>query len=239
MALPTSFSQASLSAAVLSSTVGTYIALSPPNPSTNPIPSHSDWVARFHLTRTHSLKVAIIPLGFVALHASSIAWSYPNVPASLLRYGAENGLHEKYITWSPATAIPLALIFCAGIPLRLASYASLGKNFTFALTQPDRLKTSGMYKYVQHPSYTGLMVLAIANVALLGHHDGVLSCWVPPERFEDWRSFWWTFAPVGFAVFLLGMWKRVQQEERMLKARFGKEWEGWHARTARFVPWLF
>jgi protein-S-isoprenylcysteine O-methyltransferase Ste14 len=34
-------------------------------------------------------------------------------------------------------------------------------------------------------------------------------------------------------------WKRVKEEEMMLKSTFGKEWEVWHAKTKRFVPGLF
>jgi protein-S-isoprenylcysteine O-methyltransferase Ste14 len=34
-------------------------------------------------------------------------------------------------------------------------------------------------------------------------------------------------------------WKRVKEEEMMLKRTFGKEWEDWHKRTSRFVPGLF
>jgi protein-S-isoprenylcysteine O-methyltransferase Ste14 len=31
---------------------------------------------------------------------------------------------------------------------------------------------------------------------------------------------------------------RVRDEEKMLKEKFGKEWENWHSRTARFIPWI-
>ena len=35
------------------------------------------------------------------------------------------------------------------------------------------------------------------------------------------------------------VWKRVMDEEMMLKSTVGKEWEAWHAKTKRFVPGLF
>lgn len=44
---------------------------------------------------------------------------------------------------------------------------------------------------------------------------------------------------VGFVGGLWGLRVRVRDEERMLRARFGKEWELWHARTKRFVPGVF
>jgi protein-S-isoprenylcysteine O-methyltransferase Ste14 len=41
---------------------------------------------------------------------------------------------------------------------------------------------------------------------------------------------------MGLVGGFLGLAVRVRDEERMLRARFGKEWEDWHARTKRFVP---
>ena len=135
--------------------------------------------------------------------------------------------------------MPLALILCVGVPLRLVSYAFLGKNFTFALAEPDRLTTTGIYRFVQHPSYTGLFTVIICNLALLGRADGVLSCWIPARWYETARWTQLCLAPVALSLLLGAMWTRVVQEESMLRGRFGVEWEQWHARTARFISWLF
>lgn len=240
MPLSISLSQASLAATILASTIGTYIALSPPpNPGAKSLPSTGDSIRWLNLTNKHTTKVVLAPLGLVALHTSSLTYLHPNIPSSILRHGAENGLNTDLITWSAATSIPLALILCAGVPLRLVSYAELGKNFTFALTEPDRLTTTGIYRYVQHPSYTGLMVLMACNVALLGRMDGVLSCWIPPRWYQAFRALEWALAPVGLSVFMFGVWTRVRQEERMLRAEFDVEWDSWHATTPRFIPWVF
>lgn len=237
MPLPFSLPQASLAATIITSTVGTYIALSPPNPASQSAPLTGDSIRLF--THKHTTKIAVAPLGLLALHASSLAYLYPAVPTALLRYGAENGLNPNLITWSTATAVPLVLIICAGIPLRLASYALLGKNFTFTLAEPDRLTRTGLYRYVQHPSYTGLLILIVCNVALLCRTDGVLSCWAPPVWYPLLRMTEWVLAPVGLVGVLFAVWTRVREEERMLRAEFGLEWEIWHACTARFIPWLF
>ncbi|KAF7553339.1 hypothetical protein G7Z17_g3720 [Cylindrodendrum hubeiense] len=241
MSLSTSLCQASLAATILASTVGTYLALSPPNPSPDSQSSSavSDSISRFNLSRKHTTKVVLAPLGLLALRASSLAFTNPTIPPFLLRHGAENGLDVNLITWSSATAIPLALILCAGIPLRLVSYASLGKNFTFALAAPDRLETTSIYRYVQHPSYTGIVVLVLSNMALLCRTDGVLSCWIPPSWYRVVSNLHWVTAPIGVGIFLFGIWTRVKQEERMLKAKFGVEWEEWHFKTPRFLPWGF
>lgn len=142
------------------------------------------------------------------------------------------------VTWSPSTAIPLVLIIFVGIPLRLVSYASLGTNFTFALTQPDTLSTTGIYRYVQHPSYTGLVVLLMSLAALLCRVDGVLACcWVPSAWYPTVSALTrWLGVPLGLAILFAAVWTRVKQEERMLRDHFGKEWETWHASTNRFFP---
>lgn len=103
---------------------------------------------------------------------------------------------------------------------------------------PDRLTTTRLYYYVQHPSYTGLMVLLVCNAALSLRIDGVLSCWIPPRWYRGLRKAHLVLAPVGLAVLCFGVWTRVREEERMMWARFGVEWEHWHAQTARFIPGL-
>lgn len=234
-----SIQQGSLTAAILTSTIGSYIALSPPNPSAPSGPASGDLIRKLNLTGKFTTAITLAPLGLLALHTSCLSYLYPNIPSSILRHGVANGLNIDLITWSAATSIPLSLILCAGIPLRLISYASLGKNFTFALQEPDRLVTTGIYHYVQHPSYPGIMIIILSNAALLVRMDGVLSCWIPPRWYHSLTIAYWTLAPVGLGVFMFGIWTRVRQEERMLRAEFGLEWENWHANTARFIPWIF
>ncbi|KAI5460802.1 hypothetical protein BGZ63DRAFT_358101 [Mariannaea sp. PMI_226] len=231
----TSLPQATLAATILGATAGTYFALSPPNPVTTAAPSTSDSIRLLNLTHRHATKITLAPLGLLAWQSSTLAYYYPNIPASVLGHGAENGLNASLITWSPATCIPLGLIICAGIPLRLVSYGSLGRNFTFALTEPDRLVTTGIYRYVQHPSYTGLAFLIVGNLFLLCRMDGALSCFITPAWCMTARILRWMIAP----AFLCGTWVRVQQEELLLRTKFGVEWEKWHARTARFIPGFF
>lgn len=140
--------------------------------------------------------------------------------------------------WSPASALPLALILCAGVPLRLISYASLGPDFTFALARPRGLKTTGIYGYVQHPSYTGLCCLLLGIISYLGRLDGVLACWLPAGALRALAAWKWFVAPCLAAPFFAVLVTRVREEEEMLKGEFGGEWERWHGRTARFIPWV-
>ncbi|KAI0112602.1 hypothetical protein GGR51DRAFT_507660 [Nemania sp. FL0031] len=238
MLSPASLPQAALAATILISTIGTYLVLSPPNPSPESAPPVHDSISRLKLASNHVTKFAMAPISLLALQTSSLAYLHPNIPASVLGHGAENGLNPGLITWSPATAIPLALVLCAGVPLRLSSYATLGRNFTFALTEPDCLTTTGIYRYVQHPSYTGLVILILGNVSLVGRIDGALACWISPRLYPYCRTMQWLLAPVGVLALVFAVWTRVRQEERMLRTKFGTEWEQWHIQTRRFIPWI-
>jgi len=239
MSLSIAFPQASLTVAMLVSAAGTYVSLSPPNPVARSTPSVDDTIRRLHLASKHTTEILLAPLGLLALQTSSLALLYPHIPPYLLRYGAENGLNPDLVTWSAATSVPLALILCVGIPLRQVPYASLGRNFTFTLTPPDRLTTTGIYRYVQHPGYVGIIVLIACNFVLLGRTDGVLSCWIPPNWHQAVRKPIWVLESVAYTLLVFAIRTRIGQEERMLRAKFGVEWEGWHEKTARFIPWIF
>jgi protein-S-isoprenylcysteine O-methyltransferase Ste14 len=60
--------------------------------------------------------------------------------------------------------------------MRLKSYSGLGKEFTFTLAVPKKLVTSGVYSWVQHPSYVGLIGLRIADSFFVQRLDGVTVC---------------------------------------------------------------
>ncbi|ROT40795.1 hypothetical protein SODALDRAFT_330526 [Sodiomyces alkalinus F11] len=236
-----SLQQVSLSAAIAASTIGTCIALSPPNAedNMNNADHPPDLMHWLRITHKFTIRAILAPFTLLSLHTSALAYHHPNIPLHLLRRAAENhNLNESLLTWSPRTAIPLALILCAGIPLRLVPYSTLGTNFTFTLTKPDRLTTSGIYRYVQHPSYTGLAILVLSNAALLLRPDGALSSWLPGGWCLAIREWQWGLVSVALALMAGGISARVKQEERLLKSAFGGEWERWHAKTARFIPWV-
>ncbi|KAK7217543.1 hypothetical protein V2G26_005546 [Clonostachys chloroleuca] len=234
-----SFRQITFAISIIASLTGSFVALSPPNPSTSTTPRTGDLLRRVGITSKHATKIVLAPVGLLALHASALAFYAPDIPPRLLGYGSENGLNNDLITWSASTSVPICLILLVGVPLRLMSYSYLGTNFTFALAEPDRLTTTGIYRYVQHPSYTGLSAIMISTIALFVRFDGAVCCWIPPFLYPAARKLWFVAAPVFITAGLLGVKMRVKQEEEMLKETFGRKWEEWNARTPRFLPWLF
>lgn len=124
--------------------------------------------------------------------------------------GFAPGVHIQY------AAIGLAVMWC-GISLRAWAFSTLGTLFTYRVTiqASHHVVTSGPYRFVRHPSYTGLglffigYVLAFANaLALLI----LLAFWVPALSY------------------------RIVIEERTLKAAFGDEYRTYARRTKRLIP---
>ena len=236
-----SFSQALLAATISASTIGTYVASTPPNAdgSSTLSAGSEDSLAWLGLTKLTNIRLAILPLMLLSFHTSLLVLCYPNIPASLHGpYGLPNKhyLNKELLTWSSSTVIPLFLNLFFGIPLRLIPYAALGGNFTFYLSKPEHLMTDGIYSYVQHPSYVGLVTLLLANIGLLGRPDGVVICWMPPRTYRRLRPWAPVVAPIGLGMLAFLLWTRVREEEDMLRAEFGQQWELWHLKTARFIP---
>lgn len=146
-------------------------------------------------------------------------------------------LHNPLFTWSATSTISLSLIF-VGAAIRLAAYSGLGRSFTFQLSAPDQLITTGVYRYMQHPSYTGQMLLAVGCMGLFLRWDATPACWIPESILAKVNGCG-TAVGMGFLVLagaMLGV--RVRDEERMLKEKFGRQWVEWNRSTERFIPGL-
>lgn len=121
----------------------------------------------------------------------------------------------------PAAQLACGLaVMWAGLALRTWSILSLGGQFrAIVVIQRDhRLVTTGPYRYVRHPSYTGALVAALGFGIALGHWTSVL------------------VLVVGWAI---GVAYRIRVEEAALSEAFGPEYEAYRSRTRRLVPWLY
>lgn len=188
------------------------------------------------------INLAIAAVTALVLYHAALVVS---PPATLRRIcpvesapGAASQRNPELFAWSPVTAVSF-LVILLGAPLRMGAFNNLGRNFTFGLAKPNRLVTDGIYKWMQHPSYTGMAVVAMASFATFTRLDGPVACIIPPEYWQP-LSAWNTTIHAGAALFVVHqITTRVMQEEAMLKEVFGKEWEQWHAETKRFIPGLF
>jgi len=112
------------------------------------------------------------------------------------------------------------VLIAAGIGLRAWSIAALGRFFQYWIkVQPGhRVVTGGPYRYVRHPSYTGI-ALVLAGIAL--------AC-------DDIWSLV-AVAVLGGA----GLAVRIRAEERQLTQALGAEYEHFAAGRKRLVPGIW
>jgi len=115
--------------------------------------------------------------------------------------------------------VALALMV-GGLVLRWVAILTLGRLFTVdvAIQADHSVVQTGLYRYMRHPSYTGLMI------AFLGF--GLY--------FGNWLSLVGMLLPIAAGVI-----NRVAKEERALLTSLGSEYADYCARTKRFVPGLF
>ena len=147
-------------------------------------------------------------------------------------------IDPRFLTWNGLSAwiIPLTAVSAA---LRVRAFQELGTNFTFDLHDPDKLVKSGLYSYVQHPSYTTAIIAMIGSTFWFTRADGIAGAFLPPKIYDllfKYQWLWHSFIAVGVVA---GIRRRVLEEEEMLRKKFGGEWEEWHSKTPRFVPFLF
>ena len=125
--------------------------------------------------------------------------------------------------------------------LRLSSYRTLGRYFTFELgiQKGHKLVTTGPYAYVRHPSYIGLPCASLGHA--LCHLTPGSWVWECTELTEGTLGMvlgllWVVVSAASLSAFLV----RIKKEDEMLRKEFGKEWEEWAKRVRwKVIPWLF
>jgi protein-S-isoprenylcysteine O-methyltransferase Ste14 len=108
-------------------------------------------------------------------------------------------------------------LFVTGIVLRAWAILTLGRYFTpsVQIQSGQHVVRSGPYRYVRHPSYTG-MLLALLGLGI---------------ALDDWLSLLaLTLLP------LIGLVVRIRYEESVLEQALGDEYRDYAAQTARLVP---
>ncbi|KAL4994669.1 hypothetical protein BDV10DRAFT_188791 [Aspergillus recurvatus] len=235
-----SFSSSTLSVALLVAGYLNNRCVTPPNETTTP---HTTDRVRF-LTTTPSLlfahiaNIAVLYQALVTLFSSASSSDHETF-ASICPYPSHLDSNSSTVSWNPRTVGYLTLV-ALGAFIRLSAYGGLGRNFTYQLAKPNRLVTSGLYKYLQHPSYTGIVLLLAGYGGLVvNRFDTPIACLIPGELLgllKRWEPGLFVFAAT---VLFLSLTVRIRDEERMLKEKFGREWEVWHEKTARIIPWIF
>jgi protein-S-isoprenylcysteine O-methyltransferase Ste14 len=112
------------------------------------------------------------------------------------------------------------LMLAFGLALRWMAVASLGKSFSsnVAIHATQRVKKDGLYHWMRHPSYTGLLLCLYA----VSVHT------------RNWISMLVIGLPTTIALLY-----RIHIEEIALRNHFGAEYIEYSRQTKRLVPGIY
>jgi protein-S-isoprenylcysteine O-methyltransferase Ste14 len=128
-------------------------------------------------------------------------------------------------TWLPALHTPVPAVFevaglvvvWLGLALRIWAVVTLGRSFsTFIQVESGQtVVTRGPYQWVRHPSYTGLLLIAVGFGLGAANWLSLVICAVVP---------------------LLGLLPRIAVEESELAGTLGEQYRSYQRTTRRLVP---
>jgi protein-S-isoprenylcysteine O-methyltransferase Ste14 len=121
----------------------------------------------------------------------------------------------------PLASVVIGIVlFATGEGLRLWSRQTLGRYFTYTVqTSSDQpVITSGPYRFVRHPSYTGVLLLATGAGFVEGNWIGV--------------------AVLALMVFV-GLSYRIRVEESALLDDLGDRYRAFAADRKRLIPFIY
>ena len=105
-----------------------------------------------------------------------------------------------------------------GLIVALIARRTLAGNWSRAVAfkEDHELITTGLYHYVRHPIYTGVLLMILATALSVG----TLS------------------AGIGFVIIVLGLWFKLRAEEELLTKHFPKEYSAYKDRTKALIPYV-
>jgi protein-S-isoprenylcysteine O-methyltransferase Ste14 len=143
----------------------------------------------------------LVILGFWLMFADLKDWGWlnyrlvPNVPA----------------VWAAGL-----LLTAIGVGISIWARLTLGSNWSGMVTLKNDhvLVRNGLYRWIRHPIYTGILLGMVGSAMIRGH----LSGWI------------------GTGVVLAAFYFKARREERFLREEFGAGFEEHSRQTGMFLP---
>ena len=132
-----------------------------------------------------------------------------------IRHIAGDGL----IFWhNPALNLVGAIFTAAGVAFAIWARWHLGRNWSPhpAIKEHHELVTSGPYRFVRHPIYTGMLLAALGSAFAIG----------------------WPWVIVFIIVSIVFVW-RIHTEERFMMQLFPDQYPAYRARTKALIPFIW
>jgi protein-S-isoprenylcysteine O-methyltransferase Ste14 len=148
-----------------------------------------------------------------------VLWLVIVFTVTLGSYYGETHAHniDPTISWARTTALTILII---GLAIRWTAIFTLGRSFSanVAIHATQTVHKTGLFRFVRHPSYSGLVLI----FAAVGLHT------------RNWLGLAIIFVPTTAALFY-----RIKVEESALRRAFGAEYDDYCKSTKCLIPGIY
>jgi len=127
-------------------------------------------------------------------------------------------LSHRLIPHADALAWFGAVLCIAGLAFCIWARFTLGRNWSglVRLKAGHELITSGPYALVRHPIYTGLLLMFVGTIIVVGHVAGI----------------------VALPLVFVSLWIKLRYEEKVMLEKFPDEYAAYQRRVKRLIPFV-
>jgi len=138
-------------------------------------------------------------------------------PAAVITFWPQTAVWPLNYPLFQSNTAGLILVFAGAAFAGLARLA-LGANWSSRarIRAEHTLSTSGPYRIVRHPIYSGLLLLYLGTAVILGQARGY----------------------IAFAIVFITWIFKSRTEDRLLAARFGPDFDAYRRRTKALIPFV-
>ena len=140
--------------------------------------------------------------------------------AVLLINGTVGGiqLNRFVFAQTPGLGIVANVMVVLGLFLSIWARAVLGTNWSARVTLKENheLIQRGPYRVVRHPIYSGLLLMILGTVLVIGRLSGFLA----------------------FCVSICGLWFKLRQEEALMAKHFPETYPQYKSTTKALIPFI-
>ncbi len=124
----------------------------------------------------------------------------------------------RFFPESPLLLCAGVVVTALGVGIGVAARLSLGTNWSGMVTlkKDHELIRTGLYRWIRHPIYTGILLAFLGTELIKGHARGLL----------------------GFLILWLSFYFKARREENFLRQEFGEGFEEHVRHTGMFLPKL-
>jgi len=127
-------------------------------------------------------------------------------------------LREQFIEHSNLVGAIGISISSIGFVVACWSRYQLGKNWSLSVQEKrdHELIQTGMYRWVRHPIYTGLLLMFVGSSFIVGDYRAIISV----------------------AIVFTSFWFKLRKEEVVLSRAFGTQYAEYKRNTKALIPFL-